>query len=132
LQRITGQTEIFEFASFSEDKLKETPWIPLWNTDHDGHTILNHLEQVSKGWRQQIHARKDSWATHLLNDHFSTYCEKRRKHFRSHIERLLTDFEADAKPKEKAATETENLIGQMNEALRNLELPLANANDSMK
>ena len=68
----------------------------------------------------------------LLNGHFTTYCEKRRKHFRAHLQRLMAEFDAAAKPKEAAATATENLIHQMTDALRNLELPLANAIASMK
>ena len=68
----------------------------------------------------------------LLTDHFSTYCEKRRNHFRAHLQRLLADFETQARSKEEAATAAENFIQQMNEALGNLGLPLANATASMK
>lgn len=119
--------------SFTTDKLKETPgWNPWWNTDHDGNTLGAHIESVAKSWRQQIHARKEGWVNQVLTDHFSTYCEKRRKHFRAHLQRLMADCDVTAKPKEEAATATENLIGQMNEVLRNLELPLANAVASMK
>ena len=119
--------------SFTVDKLQETPgWNPWWNTDHDGNTLGAHIELVAQGWRQQIHARKKGWVNQVLADHFSTYCERRRKHLRAHLQRLMADCDATAKPKEEAASATENLIGQMNDALRNLELPLANAIASMK
>ena len=119
--------------SFKEDKLKETPgWNPWWNTEHEGHTLVAHIESVAKDWRQQVQKRKEGWVNQVLTDHFSTYCEKRRKYFQAHLQRLMSDYDATAKPKEEAATATENLIGQMNEALRNLELPLANAIASMK
>lgn len=117
--------------SFKEDKLKETSCF-FWDTKHEGHTLVAHIESVAKDWRQQIQKRKECWMNQVLTDHFATYCEKRRKHFRAHLQRLMSDFNATAKPKEEAAMATENLIGQMDEALRNLDLPLANAIASMK
>ena len=68
----------------------------------------------------------------LLTNHFSTYCEKRRKHFQGHVQRLLADFEAGVRAKEEAVTATENIVNQMIEGLRNFELPLSNANASLK
>jgi DNA-binding transcriptional regulator YbjK len=87
---------------------------------------------VAKNWRQQIEARKNAWAGELLAEHFSTYCEKRRQHFRSHIERLLADLEMESRPKNKAADVTERIVGQMKEALLGLDLPLANAVASLR
>jgi hypothetical protein len=116
-----------------EDKLKEHPWYnPYYDSDCDGHTILAHIEEVAKIWRQQIRERRDGWVSQLSTAHFSTYCEKRRKHFRDHLQRLLDDFETNARPKEESAKTTENLIERLNEGLRNLELPLENACASMK
>jgi len=133
LQPTAEDVPLLPEDSFTGDKLKETPWWnPLWNTEHNPATLENHIGLVAKGWRQQIHTRKENWVNQALTDHFSTYCEKRRKHFRAHLQRLLADCGAVAKPKEEAANATEILIGQMNEALRNLEQPLGNAIASMK
>lgn len=114
-------------------KLGQKDWLHWWDgAEHDGHKIIAHLEQEAQGWREQIKTRKDGWVNQALTDHFATYCEKRRKYFRAHLQRLMADCDATAKPKEEAATATENLIGQMNEAFRKLDLPLANAIASMK
>jgi len=116
-------------TAFRYDKLKERPgWnLGLWHTEYDGPTLLAHIEGVAKSWRHQIEARKDAWARALTADHFSSYCEKRRGHYRSHIERLLADFELESRAKNKAANITELIAGQMKESLRGLELALANA-----
>lgn len=100
--------------------------------DFDGGTILAHIEGVAQVWRQQIEVRKDGWVNQLLTDHFLNYCEKRRKHFVAHIQRLLDEFEASAKPKEQAANDTEEMIKKMNEGLSHLDIPLENAVASMK
>ena len=104
-------------------------WI---NKKHEGTTIGVHIEEVAKDWRQKITARQEGWVNQLLTNHFSTYCEKRRKHFRAHLQRLLDNYETGARPEEKAASAAQSLIEQMNEALRNLDLPFANAHTSMK
>jgi hypothetical protein len=115
--------------AFKCDKLTERPaWnLGLWHTEYDGPVLLAHIEAVGKDWRQQIQARKDGWAGNILSEHFSTFCEKRRQHFRSHIERLLADFERESQSKNAAADLTNGIVGQMKESLRHLELPLANA-----
>ena len=119
--------------AFQEDKLQESPrWWPWWKKEYDGGPIQSHLEAMAKQWTQQIHARKASWVNTLLSEHFSTYCEKRRKHFRAHVDRLLADFESRARGKEEAATATETILSRMIGGLRDFELPLANAIASMK
>jgi len=116
--------------SFTADILKETTCI-FFDTKHEGHTLVAHIESAAKDWRQQIQTRKEGWINQVLTDHFSTYCEKRRKHLLAHLQRLLADCDTTTKPQEEAATATENLIGQMDAGLRNLEFPLANAIASM-
>ena len=119
--------------AFQEDKLQEShKFWPWWKTKHDGGPIKTHLEALTKQWTQQTHVRKASWVNTLLNEHFSTYCEKRRKHFRAQVDRQLADFESRARGKEEAATATENIVSQMHGQLRDFERPLANAITSMK
>ena len=120
-------------APFTHDRLKEHPiWNRWWDTKHDGAINRAHIEAAVKGWRQQIERQKKGWINTLLTNHFSTYCEKRRKHFQGHVQRLLADFEAGVRAKEEAVTATENIVNQMIEGLRNFELPLSNANASLK
>ncbi len=117
--------------SFTNDELGEKTILGFAKT-YEGHASSAHIESVAKEWRRQIQTHKEGWVNQLLNDHFSTYCEKRRKHFRAHVQRLMAEFDAAEQPKEAAATATESLIAQMNEALGSLKLPLANAIASMK
>lgn len=99
---------------------------------YNGATNKAHIEKVRAQWKQQIETRSDVWATELLNNHFSTYCEKRRAHFQAHIQRLSTDFEANSKPELEAVAATESLIQKTNAALATLQIPLDNAVASMK
>ncbi|OQB93525.1 MAG: GTPase Era [Verrucomicrobia bacterium ADurb.Bin118] len=122
-----------ESESFTHDKLPERGWKNWFGgKDYDGSTLAKHIESAAKAWRQQIEKRKGNWINQVIINHFSTYCEKRRKHFQAHLQRLMADFNATAKPEEETATATENLISQMDESLRNLALPLAKARESMK
>jgi hypothetical protein len=113
--------------------LDQKDWRHWWDgAEHDGHTIIAHLEKEAQGWREQLRTRKDGWVNQTLTDHFATYCEKRRKNFRAHLQRLIAGCDANARSKEEAATATERLIGHMNGALIDLEMPLTNAVESMR
>lgn len=104
----------------------------IWDKKYNGDESEAYLvKYVSECWKEQIDSRKEQWVKKLCDDHFSSYCEKRRKYFLAHIERLIDNFEIEVKPQE-AAKASEKIIGEMRESIRNLELPLENANQSIK
>jgi len=104
----------------------------LWKKKHDGGPIGVHIEILRKEWRDEVQEKTKVWKAKFLNEHFVGYCEKRRKQYRLHLEEQLANFEAKTKPNEEAANATEKLIQEMNLALGQLQLPLANAIASMK
>ncbi|MCX6928110.1 MAG: hypothetical protein NT154_33600, partial [Verrucomicrobia bacterium] len=123
----------FPDSAFKSGQLLEHhAWSLKWlSKNHDGSTIKVHIEKIAKGWKHQIELRRDAWAKGFIVEHFSTYCEKRRQHFRGHVERLLAGFELESRPKNQAANVSEKIIEQMKEGLGGLELPIANSSASM-
>jgi hypothetical protein len=118
---------------FTEDDLDEKIIFGLFiNKTYDGTGTKKHFGNLVKDWKQQIDTRKDRWVEQMFANHFSTYCEKRRSYFQAHLQRLLDNFNSEAKPKEEAAKAAEAIVAQMRESMRHIELPLINAINSMK
>ncbi len=99
---------------------------------YDGTTIHAHIQDIANSWESQIRARTKIWGSQLRNEHYSTYCESRRKRFLAHLQKLKKDFEMNSQRDQEAATAAEILLRQTNEALFKLEIPLTNAVYSMK
>ena len=122
-----------DFSISGIQEKKSVLGIDTWiDKQHDGDVILAHINHVAKIWKQEIDARKDAWTKGLLNNHFSTYCEKRRRQYHSHLAQLTADFELRAKPEEEAATATEISHNQIANSISQLEICLAKAMVSIK
>ncbi len=116
-----------------EIKLRESPKLnPFWTSDYNGATNIGHMEEVAKSLRQQIHDRKVLWKNEVVEDYFTVYCEKRRSHFQTHLQKHLANFDNQAIQKEEAASITDELVMKITGAFGQIQLPLANAITSMK
>lgn len=122
-------SDAFKEENLKEKKILQIIWDKKYNGDESGGYLVKH---VSERWKQQIDDRKEQWVKKLCDDHFSSYCEKRRKYFLAHIERLIENFEIEVKPKEEAAKASKIIIDEMRKSIRELEVPLENANQSIK
>jgi len=118
---------------FSQSNLKERPWYLVGEQVYDGGETRSWIDEyVSNEWIKQIEERVDLWKDQLLTDHFATYCEVRRKHYYTHIQRHISDFEAKASPIENAIDKANIIIKEMKDSLLNVEASLANAIGSIK
>jgi len=117
---------------FTQSELDERFWYWLWKKVYDGGETRGWIDEyVSNAWIKQMEERIDLWKDQLLTDHFATYCEKRRKHYYTHMQRLISDFEAATRPKENAIDKANIVFKEMKDSLINIETPLANAIESI-